>query len=77
MKEQISEKEHRQIKKELLNGAVDIPKPIWHLESSEIDFNNQGDLLVDSLFSEGYSIIEVNLENLISKFDVGKQKCIT
>ena len=69
MKEQIPEQEHRKIKRDYREGKIRIPAPVWHWKKSKIDFEKQGDIINQDLFSEGYSIIEVKLENLISKFD--------
>jgi len=69
MTKYIAYNEHEKIKKEQENGIYNSIQPWWHYTKDDIDLKKQGDEIKPELIEESYSILEVNLRFLISKFD--------
>lgn len=58
-------------KGEINNSSI---APLWITQQEQIDFTHQGNNTYSNLITDGYTILSVNLENLLSCFDSDQAK---
>ena len=71
MKDKINYDQHKIVKAQFKKGMITKVTPLWHTEKSGINFKLQGDEIDPELLSEGYEILEVDIETLFKCFDSG------
>lgn len=71
MKDKINYDQHKIVRNQFKKGIITQVTPLWHIEQNNINFDLQGDKISPDLLSNGYTILNVKLENLIKSFDSG------